>query len=140
MALRYALGLVVAWLAMSCAGNPQPTERPFSGQRIILAGDSDRPIEADTVRFGHLYEGEIALRELMLCNHSERPVVITHYERTCGCTTLEYEAQPLMPGEERKVRLLFDARGAWGWQFKLLHIHLAEGGTTKQIVVEADIE
>ena len=140
MALRYALLLVVAWLAMSCGGGSQQTERPFSGQRILLADNSDGPIEADTVRFGHLYEGEIALRELLLCNHSERPVVITRYERTCGCTTLEYEAQPLMPGEERKVRLLFDARGAWGWQLKLLHIHLTEGGATKQIVVEADIE
>ncbi len=87
-----------------------------------------------------MHEGEIAEKPLQLANESATPIGIRQVERTCGCTTLEHENQPLMPGERRQMMLRFDARGEWGWQLKLLRLYLNEGSNPLRLYVEADIE
>ena len=58
----------------------------------------------------------------------------------CGCTTLEYDSQPIMPGSTAAVELRFDARGAWGWQLKLVRLRLLGGGEPFRLYVEADVD
>lgn len=138
--MRTIFLLLVLWLMMACGGSTAPQQQPPKGQLITLGGASDSTACCDTIRFGHLYEGEIAVKTVVLKNLSAQPLLITHYDRTCGCTTLEYDNQPLKPNEERTVKLLFDARGAWGWQLKMLTLHLGGHEQPKRIIVEAEIE
>ena len=60
-------------------------------------------------------------------------------KRSAG-TTLEYDAQPIAPGDARQVTLTFDSRGARGWQLKALDITLAGGQRPLRLFVEADIK
>ena len=57
-----------------------------------------------------------------------------------GCTTLEFDAQPIAPGDARQVTLTFDSRGERGWQLKALDITLAGGQRPLRLFVEADIK
>ena len=95
---------------------------------------------SDTIRLGRMHEGEILAYPLAFRNASQRVTLVREVERTCGCTTLEYENQPLMPGERRQITLRFDARGEWGWQLKLLRLYLNDGQEPLRLYVEADIE
>ena len=90
------------------------------------------------MRFGRLGSGEIAVLRLWLANDASRPVSIASYRRSCGCTTLEFDAQPIAPGDARQVTLTFDSRGEWGWQLKALDIPLAGGQRPLRLFVEAD--
>lgn len=101
---------------------------------MILHGGSD------TIRFGRMHEGEIAEKPLQLVNESSNPVVIRTVERSCGCTTLDYEDQPLKAGESRQMSLQFDARGEWGWQLKLIKLYLNASSEPIRLYIEADIE
>ena len=138
--MRSLVGLVILLLFVACGSQPQPKEATPYGQKIILTDSIARLGGADTIRFGRMHEGEIAEKPLQLVNESASPIVIRQVERTCGCTTLEFENQPLMPGEKRQMMLRFDARGEWGWQLKLLKLYLNEGQEPLRLYVEADIE
>ena len=138
--MRSLVGLVILLLFVACGSKPQPKETTPYGQKIILTDSIARLGGSDTIRFGRMHEGEIAEKPLQLVNGSSTPIVIRQVERTCGCTTLEFENQPLMPGEKRQISLRFDARGEWGWQLKLLRLYLNASPEPLRLYVEADIE
>lgn len=138
--MRLPVGLVILLLFVACGRQAKPKEATLYGQKICLKDTMLTLGGSDTVRFGRMHEGEIAEKPLQLVNESSKPMVIRQVERTCGCTTLEFENEPLMPGESRQMTLRFDARGEWGWQLKLLRLYLNESEEPLRLFVEADIE
>lgn len=136
--LRTALFLLLAASLAACGPRQVKSER--KGQIITL---TDRILDTggtDTVRFGRLRSGEIAVLRLWLANQAERPVAVTGYERSCGCTTLEFDTQPITPKDAQQVSLTFDARGEWGWQLKTLDVTLAGGRKPLRLFIEAEVE
>ena len=130
--------LALAALAVGCGTSPRAVER--KGRIISLTDSILTTGGTDTVRFGRLHSGEIAQLRLWLANETSGPVVIAKYGRSCGCTTLEYDNQPINAGDAQQVTLTFDARGEWGWQLKALDITLAGGQRPLRLFVEADIK
>ena len=130
--------LVPALLTAACGTRPQTTER--KGRIIALTDSVLTAGGTDTVRFGRLGSGEIAQLRIWLANDASRPVAVASYRRSCGCTTLEFDAQPIAPGDARQVTLTFDSRGEWGWQLKTLDISLAGAQQPLRLLVEADIK
>ena len=125
--------LALAALAVGCGTSPRAVER--KGRIISLTDSILTTGGTDTVRFGRLGSGEIAV-----ANDASRPVAVASYRRSCGCTTLEFDAQPIAPGDARQVTLTFDSRGERGWQLKALDITLAGGQRPLRLFVEADIK
>ena len=130
--------LALAALAVGCGTSPRAVER--KGRIISLTDSILTTGGTDTVRFGRLGSGEIAVLRLWLANDASRPVAVASYRRSCGCTTLEFDAQPIAPGDARQVTLTFDSRGERGWQLKALDITLAGGQRPLRLFVEADIK
>ena len=130
--------LVLAALAAGCGTRPRAVER--KGRIISLTDSILTTGGTDTVRFGRLGSGEIAVLRLWLANDANRPVAVASYRRSCGCTTLEFDSQPIAPGDAQQVTLTFDSRGEWGWQLKTLDIALAGGAKPLRLLVEADVE
>ena len=128
--------LVPAVLTAACGTRPQATER--KGRIITLTDSILTTGGTDTVRFGRLGSGEIA--QLRLANDASRPVAVTSYRRSCGCTPLEFDSQPVAPGDAQQVTLTFDSRGEWGWQLKTLDISLAGASHPLRLFIEADVE
>ena len=136
--LRVCLLLLLAASLAACGARQVKTER--KGRIITL---TDKILDmggTDTVRFGPLGSGEIAVLRLWLANDASRPMAVASYRRSCGCTTLEFDAQPIAPGDARQVTLTFDSRGERGWQLKALDITLAGGQRPLRLFVEADIK
>ena len=75
-----------------------------------------------------------------LANDASRPVAVASYRRSCGCTTLEFDSQPIAPGDAQQVTLTFDSRGEWGWQLKTMDISLAGAQQPLRLFIEADVE
>ena len=135
---RVCLLLLLAASLAACGARQVKTER--KGRIITLTDKILDTGGTDTVRFGRLHSGEIAQLRLWLANETSGPVVIAKYGRSCGCTTLEFDAQPIAPGDARQVTLTFDSRGERGWQLKALDITLAGGQRPLRLFVEADIK
>ena len=136
--VRAAVFLLLALSLAACGARQHKTER--KGRIITLTDTILDTGGTDTVRFGRLHSGETAVLRLWLANDAVRPVAVTKYERSCGCTTLEFDSQPIAPGDAQQVTLTFDSRGEWGWQLKTLDIALAGGAKPLRLLVEADVE
>lgn len=140
------LPFVLAYASVACTSRTtqSPVRKPLTeiekGRIIRL---TDRTMEtggSDTVRFGHLRSGEIAVLQLWIANCTARPIVLADYRRSCGCTTLEFDNQPVRPGEAQSVSLAFDSRGERGWQLKTLDLLPAGARHPFRLFVEADVE
>ncbi|MFQ7387091.1 MAG: DUF1573 domain-containing protein [Alistipes sp.] len=139
--LRGVLLLALAVTTAACGTRQARTGETGRKGRIIAVTDTILDTGGtDTVRFGRLHSGEIAQLRLWLANETSGPVVIAKYGRSCGCTTLEYDNQPINAGDAQRVTLTFDARGEWGWQLKTLDITFAGGRKPLRLFIEAEVE
>ena len=136
--VRAAVFLLLALSLAACGARQHKTER--KGRIITLTDTILDTGGTDTVRFGRLHSGETAVLRLWLANEAVRPVAVTKYERSCGCTTFKYVNQPIKPGEAQQVTLTFDTRGERGWQLKTLDITLAGARKPLRLFVEAEVE
>lgn len=125
--------------AVSCGSRAQKPAATV-GQLIEVTDAMLQSGGVDTVKFGRLNEGEIAVRSLTLRNVSSQPAVIVTHERSCGCVGVEYERRPVMPGEESKVDFTFDSRGEYGWQLKLITLRLGAAAVPLKIYIDAEVE
>lgn len=112
----------------------------YSGQIIAV---SDSIIDfggCDTVRFGRMYSGEIAVKQVWIDNKTSRVLVIKSYDTNCGCSSLDFDNKPIVPNDKGRVSFVFDSRGEHGWQMKLLEINFAETPTPLKIYIEAEVQ
>lgn len=117
-----------------------PQTGSCTGQIIAVSDTISVAGSTDTVRFGRMRSGEIAVKPLLLLNQTQHPLTIASYARTCGCTTLEYENQPLMPGDKKQLNMIFDTRGERGWQLKTVELYFAGNQRPLKLHVEAEVE
>ena len=114
--------------------------KPFRGRIIAVSDSVLMHGSTDTLRFGRLGSGEIAVLRFQLENASAKPLVILSTQRNCGCISLDHDAQPLAPGQARTLEMTFDSRGEYGWQLKRMDLILSGARKPLRIFVEADIE
>lgn len=114
--------------------------KPFRGRIIAVSDSVLMHGSTDTLRFGRLGSGEIAVLRFQIENASAKPLVILSSQRSCGCISLDHDAQPIAPGQARTLEMTFDSRGEYGWQLKRMDLILAGARKPLRIFVEADIE
>ena len=127
-------------LVLLCGCGSRSGHRTFSGPVIAVSAESLHTDMSDTLRFGRLHSGETARLEAGFCNRGGEPLVVVRSESSCGCTSLEYDAQPIMPGDTLRVAVRFDTSGQRGWLFKVLRVYFSGGERPLRLYVEADVQ
>lgn len=121
---------------VSAEGN----RKPFRGRIITLTDSLLVHGGSDTLRFGRLGSGEIAVQRFRIENASAKPLVLVSTQRSCGCIALDHDNQPLAPGRQQTLEMTFDSRGEYGWQLKRMDLIFAGARKPLRIYVEADVE
>lgn len=141
--VRYWIGLLPWWLLLvgcgSPAKQPQGPQEPV-GKVVVITDSLLLHGGADTLRFGTLGSGEQARLPLNLKNCTSQPMVVLGEELTCGCIDLTYENRPVTVSEHLPIQVDFDSRGLYGWQLKLLYLHLHGAKAPLKIYIEAELE
>jgi len=89
----------------------------------VVADTANAPtvsVENDTYDFGTIKEGEKVNHEYVFTNTGETPLIINSVSASCGCTTPNYPKQPVKPGEQGKVEVVFDSNNQPGMQHKVI--------------------
>lgn len=136
--IHIILAMASVALTISCAEQQKKIEH--AGQMVEYSDSLLTAGITDTLHFGRMHSGEIAVKSISVKNSTSEPLVILRHETTCHCATITYSKQPLMPGEQSDIRIEFDSRGAYGWQMKLANFYLAGAGQPLRIFIEAEIE
>ncbi len=136
--MKQTLVMAIAVLAVACGG----------GQAIVSTGEgtvfdiSPAIIEARTdtlIDVGKISEGEIVQYNASIRNAGSEPLVIVEVVTSCGCTSVEYEKQPIAPGASAEFSLRFDSSGMRGMQHKLIEINTNASPRGYRIALQAEV-
>jgi len=115
---------ILAFTVFSCnhSGNNIPgnvVRNPQSAEGIL--GDDAMPAItfAQTEHdFGKLIQGEKVSFIFKFTNTGNAPLLISKVSTSCGCTASKYPKEPIAPGGEGKLEVIFDSDGQRGMQNK----------------------
>ncbi len=86
---------------------------------------ADAPVfkfEKESFDFGQITDGEKVSHDFKFTNTGKTPLIITSATATCGCTVPDYPKEPVAPGAEGIIRVVFNSAGKLGMQNKVVTI------------------
>jgi hypothetical protein len=92
-----------------------------------LASDIFAQAKADVKdakkNFGFVKKGEVVRIEYEIINSGNQPLIINRIEFTCSCTTAEFDKNPVLPGKNTIVTLIFDTQPTYDRQDRIALLH-----------------
>ncbi len=129
--------ILIALFLVACGGS-QATKTSggavFDISPEILASRPDTLVDIGTLRSGEVVKYDARLR-----NTGSEPLVIKKITTSCGCTSVEYEKQPVAPGAEGSFSFRFDSRGMYGMQMKLIEIETSTSEIPYKLRVRSEV-
>jgi hypothetical protein len=78
--------------------------------------------EKEVYDFGEIKEGEKVTYDFKFKNIGNSPLIISSATATCGCTIPDYPKEPVAPGAEGVIQVVFNSAGKPGMQNKIVSI------------------
>jgi len=89
---------------------------PATGEAAVMN------FESGTYDFGKITQGEKVAYNYKFKNVGKSPLIILNATATCGCTVPEIPKEPIKPGEEGEIKVVFDSNGKIGMQDKVITV------------------
>ena len=152
MKLSYSLHILVfASLLFSCKGKKETDESSGISTDVINvpATASDKPatpgsapvmvFAEDKHDFGKITQGEKVSFSFVFKNTGGSDLVISSASGSCGCTIPHYPKEPIKPGMESKIDVVFNSEGKSGMVEKTVTIITNCNPSTKVITIASTI-
>lgn len=125
---KIILSLACAAILASC-GNQEtkqtettPVETVSATAGTASADAAAFKFEKESFDFGQITDGEKVSHDFKFTNIGKSPLIITSATATCGCTVPDYPKEPVAPGAEGIIKVVFDSAGKLGMQNKVVTI------------------
>lgn len=102
----------------------------------------DKPeikFDEDVFDFGKISQGEKVSHAFYFKNIGNKSLVITSASGSCGCTIPEWPKEPIQPGQNAKINVVFNSEGKSGYQEKTITIVTNCEPATRIIKIKTDI-
>lgn len=96
--------------------------------------------EKENYDFGTIIQGEKVSYSYKFKNVGKSPLIITDATATCGCTVPEVPKEPIKPGEEGEIKVVFDSNGKSGMQDKIITVNSNAQPTTASLHLTGEIK
>lgn len=125
---KIILSLACVAILASCS-NQEPKQATTTESETVATASETSPADAPVFKFvkesfdfGQITMGEKVSYDFEFTNIGKSPLIITSATATCGCTVPEFPKEPVAPGAEGVVRVVFDSAGKLGMQNKVVTI------------------
>lgn len=131
-----------SWIfAASCgAGN---SDKVVSGNGGILYDDPENQPVIEFVKtvydFGKITQGELVGTTFIFKNTGKSNLIIQDANASCGCTVPRWDKEPVLPGEEGSVDVVFDSSGRTGIQNKSITFRTNAENATVILSIKAEV-
>ena len=102
--------------------NPTETQEIATVAAVDIANSPVFKFEKEVYDFGEIKDGEKVTYDFKFKNIGNSPLIISSATATCGCTIPEYPKEPVAPGAEGLIRVVFNSAGKAGMQNKIVSI------------------
>tara|TARA_B100000902_G_scaffold400026_1_gene474725 strand:- start:3326 stop:3757 length:432 start_codon:yes stop_codon:yes gene_type:complete len=113
----------------------------------ITANGTDKNIVAPLIMlpetsfdFGEIKQGESVAHDFMIRNIGKERLLIHSAKGSCGCTVSDFPKEPILPGEEAYVKVVFNTTGKKGKQKKTITLLTNAIPNVKVLTIIADIK
>jgi len=89
--------------------------------------------------FGKVIQGEVVSYSFKFKNTGKSDLVIANISAACGCTASEYPKEPVKPGEEKVIEVIFNSSGKQGFQNKTLTVAANTQPSNTTLTVKAQV-
>lgn len=89
--------------------------------------------------FGVVHEGEKVGWYFKFTNTGDSDLIIRAANASCGCTVPEFSKEPLSPGKEGMIKVIFDTSGRTGKQSKTINIETNDTNSLIYLKVIAEV-
>jgi hypothetical protein len=141
--------IVIAITACNNEGNTNEGDSEVSTDIIndpATASDEavnkDLPIiefEEEVMDFGEISQGEKVKRIYKFTNVGKSDLIISDAKGSCGCTVPRWPKQPIKPGQQGDIEVVFDSNGKQGRQHKTVTLIANTKPNTTIIALKGDV-
>ncbi|MBR5168326.1 MAG: DUF1573 domain-containing protein [Salinivirgaceae bacterium] len=125
------LALCAAAMA-GCSGRKQ--------EQSAVKGTPQINFDENFYDFGTIAQGEKVSHTFKFRNIGSGQLVITDVTTSCGCTASKYSLEPVAPGAEGIVEVIFDSYGREGRQMKKISVWTNCGSDPVTLKILTNIE
>ncbi len=110
----------------------------FLGSKSLLA-QAHISVDSATYDFGSIQQGVSVEHTFRIRNTGDQPLVISAVEPACGCVTVSYPKQPLMPGDSASIGVKFLSKGKNGFQLRSAAVYSNADNSTIQLYMKGEV-
>lgn len=143
---KFFLSIAVIALFAACQ-NGQNSETVNSSTSEMEAGSTVNSAEAavmtfeeDTYDFGTVTSGQKVTYDFKFKNTGKSPLIIASAEASCGCTVPDYPREPVAPGAEGTIKVVFDSANRLGMQNKVVTVTSNAVPATVELHLMGDVK
>ncbi|MCF6365999.1 MAG: DUF1573 domain-containing protein [Bacteroidales bacterium] len=134
--LMFFILLSVITFVISC----NDTEKENNSEKKEYSGKAKIEFYKIAHDFGTLKEGEVVECTFKYKNIGDAPLKLLYVDADCGCTVPEYDKGEILPGEEGRIKAVFDSDGFMNNIYKTIDVETNADSTITELVITAFIE
>lgn len=108
--------------SMACSSGNDSENGTGTNNTAVEDGIPEMTFEETEFDFGKLTEGEKVSHNFRFTNTGDGTLVINSAHASCGCTVADYPKEPIPPGSEGVVEVVFNSAGKLGIQNKAVSL------------------
>jgi hypothetical protein len=121
--MRYVfVFMIISGLMFSC--NPSG-QKPAAAEGVANSAEIVGPLitfEKRAHEFNNITAGEKVSYAFRFTNTGDAPLIITGIRSGCGCTVGDYPKEPVRPGEQGRITVVFNSSGRRGFQSESVNV------------------
>lgn len=113
------------------------------GAESSTAAIANAPIikfEEEIFEFKKVKEGDKVEHNFKFTNVGKSPLIISSATATCGCTIPESPKEPILPGKDGLIKVVFNTKGKPGINDKVITINSNANPTITSVHLVGDVE
>lgn len=122
------------------AGAVNDTTTAVTAATVPAADAAVMTFEKDSYNFGTITQGEKVYYSYKFKNTGKSPLIVLNATATCGCTVPEVPKEPVKPGEEGVIKVVFDSNGKQGVQDKAITVTSNAQPTIAQLHLTGEVK
>ncbi|HVZ55395.1 MAG TPA: DUF1573 domain-containing protein [Chitinophagaceae bacterium] len=119
---------ILALLVLALGAGAQTDNQPAAGNQDVLE------LKETEFDFAKIPQGKPVYHNFEIVNTGTTPLALDKVQASCGCTTPEWDHQPIAPGATAKIRVGYNA-AAEGVFEKYITI-MYNGNQSKQLIIK----
>ena len=133
-----AISIVSIFALSFCSGKKETKD---TVNHVVSKTDGLPEIKFDTTYydFGTLVQGEQVEYTFKFKNIGDADLIIFDAYSMCGCTVPHYSEDPIHPGEEGKIEVVFNSEGKHGLQYKTVTLKLNTEIDERTLTIKANV-